>query len=321
MIHSDFSPLFIVGFERSGTTLLAALLDRHSCIAVAPETHFFDQILPNLQSKRKISPRTKLVDRLLSFFRMKDMAIDRSKLLARFKGYTADYSSLFRATLEEYAENQCKSICGEKSPSHTHFVALILRWYPRAKVINIVRDGRDAVLSVMKAPWWTNKNLRRHCREWRWCVKLGLRYEKRFPDNFMTINYEDVLRRPKQSLMRIDRFLNVTFEDRQLDLSIPTSVVPKWELQWKGKAQSKLDPSRIGAWRKTATPDERWVMNSMMGKYLTEYHYPDVSLQGCSLSRHLRERVQNLYYLFIYHPGVRAFLRAFKHMLNARESN
>jgi hypothetical protein len=39
--HDDFKPFFIVGCPRSGTTLLSVLLDRHSSVAVPPETFFF----------------------------------------------------------------------------------------------------------------------------------------------------------------------------------------------------------------------------------------------------------------------------------------
>ncbi|NIP24402.1 hypothetical protein GWN49_04255, partial [Candidatus Bathyarchaeota archaeon] len=39
-------PFFIVGFSRSGTTLLASLLNRHSRICVTPETRFCRGVMP-----------------------------------------------------------------------------------------------------------------------------------------------------------------------------------------------------------------------------------------------------------------------------------
>jgi len=51
---ADFQPVFIVGCERSGTTLLASLLDRHSELAVTPETHFIDDIAHSPEKARSV---------------------------------------------------------------------------------------------------------------------------------------------------------------------------------------------------------------------------------------------------------------------------
>ena len=42
----DFAPVFVVGYPRSGTTLLATLLGRHSELAATPESHFVDEVTP-----------------------------------------------------------------------------------------------------------------------------------------------------------------------------------------------------------------------------------------------------------------------------------
>lgn len=315
-VHTDFAPFFIVGFERSGTTLLATLLDRHSMIAVTPETHFFDLVLPKRRDIRDISTHAALADRLFSSRRVKDMVLEHSKLLARFKRYSPNYPSLLQATLEEYVEKQGKSIIGEKTPAHMPYVPLILRWYPNAKVICIVRDGRDAVLSLMKSPW-PQKNLRLHCRMWRWCAKRTLKYEKWFPNNFTIVRFEDILLRPKETVMWIDGFLGVAFEDRQLDPSIPTDVVPQWEQQWKGKVCSELDPKRVEAWKETALPKEVWVMNSMMHSYLKYFNYSDAELQGYKTSFRLKNYILNFIYIAIYHPTIRQWLKLFKRMLKS----
>jgi hypothetical protein len=44
MDHRPERPIFVVGFQRSGTTLLQALLGAHPRIAAPPEVHFFQRI-------------------------------------------------------------------------------------------------------------------------------------------------------------------------------------------------------------------------------------------------------------------------------------
>ena len=42
------APIFIVGSSRSGTTLVRAILSRHSLLNISNETHYFDDLRPRL---------------------------------------------------------------------------------------------------------------------------------------------------------------------------------------------------------------------------------------------------------------------------------
>src|SRR4051812_23700973 len=66
MSDEDFEPILIVGHPRSGTTLLATILNRHSQVAIPPETSFF---LPVYRHRRHAAAREGTHEALLEYLR------------------------------------------------------------------------------------------------------------------------------------------------------------------------------------------------------------------------------------------------------------
>jgi len=95
-----FPPFFIVGVPRSGTTLLAVLLDRHSNVAIGPETQFFTEFIPRNWTHRTPETYEQLVDSALQFRRLADFGLDRDQLLQHFKKYELSTANLLRAIIE-----------------------------------------------------------------------------------------------------------------------------------------------------------------------------------------------------------------------------
>lgn len=66
-VHTDLSPIFVVGTPRSGTTLLQLMLNAHSQLSIMGELHYFDEILqirehiPNLDSNKDFQNFFKLL--------------------------------------------------------------------------------------------------------------------------------------------------------------------------------------------------------------------------------------------------------------------
>jgi len=282
-----FEPVFVVGSRRSGTTLLATLLDRHSQFAVPPETHFFGHFRQRIGRDPGHAQHRDLVEEFFANQRALDMKLDSEKLLHRFRQYPADLPHLLRASLEEYAERLGKARSAEKTPGHLEFVPTILQWFPRAKIVCIVRDGRAAVLSTARLGW-RDGDIVGLSLMWRQRIRWMLAWERRYPSNFTRVSYEDLLRDPTGTLGRVDRFVGVQFEASQLDTSIPTHAIPEWETKWKAKSTTEPDLDRLSAWRHEATDEEMWLMNLLMGRDLRRLNYPDAFPSGRVSMRLLR---------------------------------
>ena len=293
-IGKPFDPIFVVGCERSGTTLLRVLLDRHSLVAVTEETQFFPRIYDRHRADRHNRDHDTLFGLIRDDERMANQQMDRALILPRFKRYPPDFKYLFRSVLEEYAAQYQMPRVVEKSPCHLAHVGQIIEWFPTARVLCIVRDGRDVVRSLMKVHW-TRKDPRLQSMVWRWAAAEGLRLVKRYPRHFMQIRFEDLLRQPQQTLRRVDQFIGVPFEEQQLSPDTAT----KFDLQkiaLHQKTLEPLDPSRIGAWKQDTPEPQKWLMNSMMGTYLRRLDYPDADMRTCPLHRRLYHHVHNLGY-------------------------
>ncbi|NNG03133.1 MAG: sulfotransferase [Inquilinus sp.] len=264
--HDDFSPIFIVGFPRSGTTLLATVLSRHSRIAVTPETLFMEQVFDDATD-----PAVMLA-RVAGSRRCRDLGLDADVVAANFTARPPTYCWLFRVLLETYAADAGKDFVAEKSPLHLLHVPTLAQWYPRARFLLLVRDGRDCVLSMLKVPWAHNSVLR-HSAEWRRRMGKARRLYDSHRQTIHIVRYEELLLAPERELRNAMAFLGLAFERIQLSPSTASSAVPGWEKAWKSKAYDVPDASRVAAWKREADPATLLAMESVMRDELAAWGY------------------------------------------------
>ncbi|MDM8544143.1 sulfotransferase [Desulfococcaceae bacterium HSG9] len=299
--ENDFKPIFLVGPPRSGTTMLAVILDRHSNIAIPPETQFFTEFVPLLSKVKQSFSRKEMVAAALNFKRIADLKPDFDIVYNRFKKYQKTNACLLRAILETYAEESGKLRAGEKSPMHIAHIPTIFTCYPYAKVICIIRDGRDVVRSLLKVAWAEPGNPRRFgifCTQWSDLASMAIKYKQTYSQKrFILVKYEDILTNPISEITALTEFVGEKFEPCQLDPAIGSYVVPKWEQKWKGNASKTLNPNRIQAWRRDAAHEQIWAMNMMMGGMLKILNYGDVELTGCPFFTRFKIGISKIPYL------------------------
>lgn len=268
--HSDFSPIFIVGTARSGTTLTATTLSRHSQLAVPPETLFMSHIV------HRGCDRKRMLALVEHSKRCQDLGVSPQLLAEKFNKHPATFSWLFRILLESYATGLGKSIVAEKSPVHLLYVPTLLKWYPNARFVLVVRDGRDCVLSMKKVPW-AHDNLIRHAAQWNMRMNVARKFLKNYTRSFHVLRYETFLLDPEQEIRRLMQFLGLEFERSQLVPGTQASPIPAWESAWKAKAAEALDRTRIASWRREADEKTVLVMDSVMHHELAAWGYEVVS--------------------------------------------
>lgn len=294
-------PIFVVGCQRSGTTALAVMIDRHSRIAMMPETQFFNTYIIRDSARRLPQTHEAMVERALEDDFIGRAGLTREILLECFRDKPATYEALFQAILQAYAIVNGKPRVAEKSCGHLFNVDQIIRLYPQAKFICILRDGRDVVRSFRGVPWGRDKAWAGVCRVWNRYVNEMFRLKARLPaDRFTIVQYEELIRNPEQEMRRLCEFFTEDFEPAQIKAGVSTAVVPEAELAWKGKAMSAPDPKRAGAWRENSSPDDIAMWNLYMGRNLRRTGYSVEKIEGISPGKKLMWMLAYVPYL----PGI-----------------
>ncbi|NOR62281.1 MAG: tetratricopeptide repeat protein [Rhodobacteraceae bacterium] len=196
--HLD-EPVFIVGFPRSGTTLLDTFLRGHKGLALLEE-------VPAV-SKMRFALGTSANHSILALDKLDEKTIS----LAR-KAYFA-----------EVRAHKPKGLVIDKLPMNLVFASEILRVFPRAKFILALRDPADAVLSCfmqsfrLNPPMATLDSAADAAKTYALSMQIWQNTVKALSPACVTTRYEDLISNPEETLRPIVSFLGVEWDEAMLD--------------------------------------------------------------------------------------------------------
>lgn len=238
-------PVFLVGAERSGTTMLRLMLDHHPQIAWLNEFEY-------------------AVDMVTDDGRLPDIKVYTAWLtqhrVFEATGYTidptSDYQQLVESFLQQRQDDQRKPVVG--ATVHRHFGRL-LKLFPDARFIHLIRDPRDVAPSVIKMGW--AGNVYAACTPWVDAENVWDALEPRIEgDRFIQIRYEELLAEPERELTKACRLIGVEYDGAMLDFHKDTSYEPP-------------DPSASQRWKKTLDPREIMLIESRCAEILKRRGY------------------------------------------------
>ena len=267
----DRGPIFIVGMPRSGTTLMQSLLNHNAEISIAPETHFFVHLdsmnISDLKFHKYI--RSNYVKSLNLDIEEFVNSVQKEINEKNFKG-------IFEALLRTYLAKQGKTIIGEKTPAHYEHLDTIFSWYPRARVIWLVRDPR-AVASSYKFVPWGNKGVISPALRWRGSQRELSRWHG--DERIYTVRYEDLVSRTNEELKKVYRFLGITsaevidYEKDRNEKWFNVSTSSIWEKEHIKKPNSPISENSVEKWAKELSSSEIAVVETITRKFLLQKGY------------------------------------------------
>ncbi|MDC0480060.1 sulfotransferase [Candidatus Marinimicrobia bacterium] len=142
-------PIFLIGFPRSGTTLLNLILSSHSLIELKNN----DDILMVFHDK-SLNPFKKIDDLVFSNLKMEDSRVDFNRFIKTIsksyfeklrKNLPIEGWDLFK-TLLNYGSNG-KPFWGSKTHHYMWFYNIIIEKYSKSNFIILIRDPRAVILS------------------------------------------------------------------------------------------------------------------------------------------------------------------------------
>jgi hypothetical protein len=252
------SPFFVVGSDRSGTTLLRLMLNEHSMLHVPRETLFIIDLINALPLDRRLSNKERRLafDIIVKNERWKDLEIQDNELWNNLQMLDRPYlREIIKTVFEISASRAGKPVWGDKTPDYVKEIARIHEIFPNAKFIHVIRDGRDVCLSLLKRRWigtWV-PNIARY---WSDCVYKGIAAGRNLPeDRYMEVYYEDLVLNSTQVLNNVCAFLGVEFEKQMLEFyeSAAVNIAP-WERDLHHKTMRPPKKDDLYRWQREANP-------------------------------------------------------------------
>ncbi len=291
---------FIFGHARSGTTLLLRLVRLHPEVHGNYQAHFFTR-QPLLKSLVNTPEAEEWLTRKSNRW---NQGGDLSPLVLRS---AADF------IMERDAARAGKMIVGDKSPSstiHGQAVRDMHSVYPDGKLVYIVRDGRDVLVSerfrnfVEESKFLTSEDnriivdlqkdqtaftngtrsiftetfIRRVAEGW---VKNLQETEdegrRLFGENYFGMRYEDLLSVSFDEMRKLWNFLGVKAVDESLGEKIKAEMSSNPDEEWQAKRNegiaSFLPKGQAGNWSRLFTEKDRSIFKEVAGEMLIKWKY------------------------------------------------
>jgi hypothetical protein len=269
--------IFIVGCPRSGTTLLQLVVNAHPEIAVMPEAPWIYRF-----PKRRvgITPEgavtADLIPALLEHPKFAPLGITRSDLLSLIgDNQRPTYSAFVERIFDLYGKMQSKDLVGNKTPALVRRLELVHELWPEARIVHLIRDGRDVFLSI--------KNRGLHHRNsgvgisrtedpvstiglwWELNVQMGRKAGRTLgPGLYYEVLYERLVKNPTDACADLCAFLGVPYRNAMLRF---------YESGKTQKASLPITPC-LRDWRSQMPPEEVEVFESAAGRTLYDLCYP-----------------------------------------------
>ncbi len=245
-------PFFLIGAERSGTTLLRLMMDHHPEIRFQFESNFLvDYLGPNGEE-----PDFEWVQQQLQ--------MDRGAQLCGFEiGKDARFKEELRNFLAKDARKVGKPIFG--AAIHRRFAHLLHIW-PQARFINLLRDPRDVASSVINMGWAGNPW---HASEfWAEAQKEADTLLASLPkERWIRIHFEDLVCKPEQTLAKLCSFLGCEFDPSMLSYPEDTTYPPP-------------NASAAQRWKKKLSPRQVQYVECRVGTQLEKAGYQPSGLKA-----------------------------------------
>jgi len=269
------SPVFIVGTPRSGTTLLAAILANHSAYSCGPETHFFSYLTKKIE-KKLLNPKNwpySAADFICSLkleneYIYKLYSITKEEIIEFLKNREPSIPAVLESLTLQHANKQKKYFWIEKTPRHLLFIPQILKYYPNAKIIRIIRDCRDVSLSLLKVPWGYKTPLQGVYRCW-----LDEICSQKFSHSYFLVKFEDLLMSPEKTLKNICNFLGVPYEPSMLRYYNASARLCSEKEWWKNLVKEPINVSRAFRWKKELDEKNQLMLTYFARNLLIKYGY------------------------------------------------
>jgi hypothetical protein len=267
-------PIFIAGLERSGTSLIYALLGSHPNIAMSRRTnlwtHFYNQY-GDLSIDRNLD---RCLGMMFAYKRVLKLNADPKRLRRDFRQGESTYPRLFALLEEQYAEQLGKPRWGDKSLNTERYAAEIVAAYPSARIIHMMRDPRDRFASSLARWKFLRGGVGAGTAMWLNSARLAERNQANFPEHYKIIRYEDLASDTEQALRDICAFIGEEYSPAMLEMkSAEQFRKGGGNSSYGAREPGKISTSSVGKFRKVLNGQQIAFLQLFAGTKMMDYQY------------------------------------------------
>lgn len=242
-------PIFIIGSGRSGTTMLGEILTKAK-VGRSFEGHFVVNALQSFDTGKLTHDELKRLISLIGGYESSQFF----KIQLNEQNYDIEKGvsalDVVSDALEMVAAKHPSGRWIEKTPNYIYKLPVILKHFPDAKIIWVLRDGRDVAHSVFQKSWGAN-NIYYAANAW---MRANYQPELLANSQILLVKYEELLSQPSIGLKRI--FEHLDFDCTDLET-----------------LSSKINPQRMNRWKQTLSPMQIKTFEAVAYDCLKKYGY------------------------------------------------
>lgn len=276
--------VFIVGFGRSGTSLLQELMNAHPHIIGPPEYSFIIYLYPRFGNKKNWSKQDVLDFADALYYRpvFSLWNINKQQLNEKLLSVVteADYALMCRTVFYQMANGKenIMLFC-DKNPENSLFIETLLKVFPDARFLHMVRDPRDNVNSQNKS--FRKKNIYLIAQRWLGYNTAIEKAKQHIPERFYTVFYEKLVTNTEATMRAVCEFLKVPYSEEMIENRFKERVKNLEQNPFADRMKSlhkslmqPVNTANIGKWQKEMSPLNVAITETIAGKLACEeYNY------------------------------------------------
>lgn len=272
--HSFEEPFFIIGCGRSGNTLLRSMLVAGGQVAIPPESYVWPRVIRIFKTYNFL-PWEKVCSLIIAefeaykeFYTWEVNLFEAHQKARQLEGKNRTLSNIINEVYKAYQIERSGNIkrWGDKTPINTLYIDKILKVYPKAKFVHIVRDPKDVVCSSVKAKIY--KNYQEAANAWKNFETSVYKLKKKIlTSQYHKVKYENLVNNTEEELKLLSKFLGVDYSESMLYFYKMKDELGDVKYQKHHENIGKpVSNESIGKWKKTLNNDEVSMINEILDK-------------------------------------------------------
>ncbi len=283
---ADGGPIIITGADRSGTTLLYALLGSHPNVSMVRRTNLWRWFYGNYGDLADPANLNRCLATMLEYSRLNVLEPDPESIILEFSARPPNYGQLFSVMHEQHAARRGRGRWSDKSLHTEHYASQIFDDLPEARILHMVRDPRDRYASIVRryeSAGRAARNLASTTGRWIASVRAGEANVKAFGDSrYRMVRYETLVAEPEPTMRAICDFVGEYYEPELLTMrAMADDADSTGNSSYETLAPGEISTRSIGRFRERLPDESTALIQTIAGPWMARMGYrPEPIIMG-----------------------------------------